>query len=83
MRLLPRRKRDCPGILLRISTPDGVVVEADSWHLYFTARYSGAGDGWLNLISAADPNYGPACPAEEFSTVPLKIEIKPVRRTDA
>lgn len=83
MRLLPRRKHDCPGILLRISTPDGVVVEASSWHLYCSAKFAGVGDGWLNLITAADPNYGPQCPAEEFSTVPLKIEIKAARLTDA
>lgn len=89
-RLLRRRSRTFPGVQFRISTPNGVIVEADSEHLHWIAKYGGLGEpcnpaclpgcqkhGWLDLIAGGGD--GMACPAEEFSTVPLKIEIKPVR----
>jgi hypothetical protein len=97
---LRRRKpdpapRDYPAILFRISTPDGVIVQADSEHLYYTAIYGSQGfgctpacppgcdrHGWLNLITAGGEGFGAQCPAGEFSTVPLRIEVKPLRLPD-
>ena len=68
MRLLP--KRDHPGIRLRVSTKDGVVLELDSDELYLAARFAGS-NGWRALIPGGPDGAG------EFSTVPVKIEIKP------
>lgn len=36
--------------------------------------------GWLSLVGGLASEFtGPPMPGEEFSTVPLKIEIKPMR----
>lgn len=80
MRLrLPRRRERSLGIRLRISTPNGVVVDTDSVDLHCIARFSGAAEGsWYKLIAGSMDGYVP-CPAEEFSTVPVKIEIMPVK----
>lgn len=92
MKLFRRRKPETarawhPGIRLRISVPSGVVVEASSEQLYLNAIYGGRvpctpecppdcdEHGWLDLIAGAKEDYG----GSEFSTVPLKIEVKPVR----
>lgn len=99
--LFRRRKRQpspplwYPGIELRISTPDGVIVDADSAHLYYSAKYGGPKPctpaclpgcyehGWLNLVAGGGElvggELGMLSPAEEYSAVPLKIEIRPVR----
>ena len=46
------------GIRLRISTPDGPLVDATSEQLYLIAKYGGAGaDGWYDLLS--DQMYKP------------------------
>jgi hypothetical protein len=100
---LPRRRREpppvlFPGVMFRISTPDGVIVETSSQHLYYSAKYAGPEPctpacppgcqkhGWFNLITGRDhedyARFGPSCPAGEFSVVPLKIEVKPVRLAD-
>lgn len=89
MRLL-RRKREpepswYPGVRFRISTINGVVVDADSGTLYYMAKLGGFDEpctpaclpdcekhGWMGLI-AGGPDGG-----LEFSQVPLKIEIRPV-----
>lgn len=75
-----------PGIRLRISVASGVVVDANSEHLYYSAKYGGPVEpcgpacppdcdkhGWLDLIAGGDAG------TTDFSTVPLKIAIKPVR----
>jgi hypothetical protein len=75
-----------PGVIFRLSTPSGVVVQATSEHLYYSAKYAGTSHcnpscladcdkhGWLNLISGGFDGW-----AEEFTTVPVKIEIKPTQ----
>ena len=89
MRLLRRRETGpltYPGIRLRISVPSGVIVDVDSEHLHYSAKYGNAGEGcepgclpgcdkhgWLDLIA------GGGMGTTEFSTVPLKIEVKPIR----
>jgi hypothetical protein len=83
-----------PGIRLRISTRDGVIVDAGSDHLYYSAKYGGPEPctpaclpgcekhGWLNLV-AGGGSLGMLSPVtQEFSQVPLKIEIRPVRLGD-
>lgn len=77
-----RRPRRSPGIRLRISTQNGVVLETDSAQLHYMARYAKYGDHpctpacepgheWLNLIAGGDHG------ALEFTQVPVKIEIQP------
>lgn len=81
-----------PGIALRISTPNGEIVLANSDELYAIAKYSGAGDGcspacspgclrhgWLNLVAGGSLEFGDAIPSGDFSVVPLRIEVKPMR----
>ncbi len=96
-RRTPRHRRASappprPGIRIRISTRDGVVVDADSEHLYYSAKFGGAPGcdpgclpgcdkhGWLNLVGGGPvgQQMGMPCPAGEFSAVPIKIEIKPI-----
>lgn len=101
MRLIPRRHRahrPFPGILLRISTVNGPVVEADSQHLFYAARYGTEGctaacsddctvHGWFNLMAGGmdqlSTAFGLEPPSGEFSVVPLKIEIRPAWLFDA
>lgn len=76
LRLPRRRPRTINGIELRISTPNGVVAEADSEHLHYMAKY---GDGeWMDLIAGNGhgTGLGDPSPHEEFSTVPVKIQIR-------
>lgn len=94
MNLIRRRREPTreppPGVRFRISTRDGVIVDADSLHLHVAAKYGKYGGvssctpaclpgcdkhGWFNLIAGEDAR----TVVEEFSTVPLKIEIKPVK----
>lgn len=60
-----------PGIRLRISTRDGVVLEADSEELYLAARHGP--DGWRQLIPGGPDG------ATGYTTVPVKIEIMAVK----
>ena len=73
-----KRERATPrqaGIDLRISTPDGVVVLADSEHLHYAAKYGEHDrEGWLQLIGGGT-DYDPEATGQ-YSTVPLKIEIR-------
>lgn len=69
LRLL--RKSD-PGIRLRISTETGVVMEASSAELYLASRVTErpGRDGWHLLIPGGPDG------STEYSTVPIKIEIR-------
>jgi hypothetical protein len=89
-RRTPKTPRTFPGIRLRISTINGVIVEANSEQLYLSAKFAGPEPctpmclpgcmkhGWLNLIAGMDPrDMGQFVPPGDFSMVPLKIEIRP------
>ena len=87
------RGRAHDGILIRISTVNGPIMLASSDQLYYSARYAGPAEvcapdclpgctahGWLNLVAGSvDAEPGQLAHAAEFSTVPLKIEIKAAR----
>ncbi len=81
-----------PGVRFRILTPDGLIVDADSDRLYYSAKYGGEfcspgcvpgcdEHGWLSLVGGGG-DLGMLSPAGEFSVVPLKVEIRPVRLND-
>ena len=79
----PERPPAYPGIELRISTRDGVVVEADSASLYYSAKFGGIPGEWFALIGGGRGGgelgeLGMPTPAGEYSVVGLKIEIRPV-----
>ena len=75
----PRPPASRPGIELRISTPDGVVVESDSESLYLMAKFGGIPGEWFALIGGGPSGpFGMPTPFGEYSVVPLKIEIRPV-----
>jgi hypothetical protein len=79
----------CPGIRLRISVPSGVIIDLDSQELHHAALFGRHGcascridcpsgcdkHAWLDLIAGGDAG------ATEFSTVPLKIQVRPVMLT--
>lgn len=85
--MLLRRRKAAPvpavrGIELRISTPDGVVVEADSEHLHYYANITGGLGNWQTLIAANGVADFSAIPAGvdpmSFSVVPLRIEVRSI-----
>jgi hypothetical protein len=83
-----------PGIRLRISVPSGPLVEADSQHLYYVAKFGGEqsvctpaclpgcdSHGWMCLIPGSEANF--MTWAGDFGwvgdqDVKLRVEIKPV-----
>lgn len=80
-----------PGIRIRVSVPNGAILDTDSSHLHYSAMFAGPAacdidclpgcdrHGWLNLVpgSPAD-SIGVPIPGGEYSRVPMKIEIKPI-----
>jgi hypothetical protein len=97
-RQLPRLLYKHPGVRIRISVPTGKIVDADSLQLYYSARFGSAAEndpctpecrpgcdthGWSDLVGGMIGELGQALPIEPgFSTVPLRIQIKPVELTD-
>jgi len=58
--LLPARRVRVPrtheGIRLRISVPEGPLIDADSDQLYYLAKFGGCDDGgWTDLLRFGEP----------------------------
>lgn len=71
-----------PGIELRISNMNGVIVQAASDMLYYSAKFGGSMNGeWLELIPGGSEPGSMYYAYDDCLAAPsrLKIEIRPVR----